>query len=185
MNESSDYSALDLSRLVRLYAALSPSHPRIMPSPPFPTENYLVRTCHQAELFAALSPLDDVPDPAVSSYTKACRWKYAFWKRIIQVIENTSTEGISPESEEEGLDEQILLHYISLQRSDQPATVDILRYFYGPLNNRSEWKCAMLMEDKASISKGTTGLRSWGARLVEKRRPHYSPPVELLIRLMW
>lgn len=99
MNESPDYSALDLSRLVRHYAALSPSNPRMMASPPFPTEKYLVRTRHQAELFAALSPLDVTPDSAVSLDTKACRWKYAFWKRIIQVIETTSAEGISPDSE--------------------------------------------------------------------------------------
>ncbi|KAG0142794.1 hypothetical protein CROQUDRAFT_662043 [Cronartium quercuum f. sp. fusiforme G11] len=162
------YTALDLSRLVRLYAALSPPTPSMMPCPPFPTPEYLARTDHQAKLFDLLAPLDNLENVRGNSLTTGCRWKYAFWKRVIGVIEQTQSEGALPGLEDEEVDTRILLHYISLQRSmnsefrDQ-STPEIRRYFYGPLGDRSAWRCVSLMEDKASISKGTTGLRSWGA----------------------
>ncbi|KAH9469060.1 hypothetical protein MJO28_005424 [Puccinia striiformis f. sp. tritici] len=141
---------MEINQLIRSYAAHSP------PTIPHPT--WLAQLNNQIILFDLLSQYSD--------HQAGRTWKLRFWKRIITVIEREFKRDPVLYQEEE-IDERILNYYISLQHQQQPdktiEEIELHIYYYGPINERDSWSKINLYENKASISQGTTGLRSWGA----------------------
>ncbi|KAA1072992.1 hypothetical protein PGT21_034337 [Puccinia graminis f. sp. tritici] len=176
---------LNQSALLRSYAALTPNNPREIQTPPFPTSTWLSKHSNQLKLFNLLVSKQDHHQQGFNRkyIANGRQWKLMFWKRVILEIENGFNNISDPKlKEEEEIEEKILTYYISLQQSPPPHQnqtegrghedeetlspldqTEIHTYYYGDLSDRDRWTRIDLHENKASISQGTTGLRSWGA----------------------
>lgn len=142
------------SCLLRSYGALSPSNPREISSPPFPTARWLAHRDHQSKLFDTL-----VTQQSPLTLDQGRAWKSSFWRRVIDSIQLTlSTD---PSFEQEEIDERILMYYISLQQEScrldnrhlrrdlHDSSSEIRTYFYGQLDHRQSWRRIHLHENKS------------------------------------
>lgn len=71
----------DLASLLKHYAALSPSSPTLIPSPPFPSPRDLSTAAAQQWIVDHLLGLDQTQQDGARA------WKKAFWSRVVKGIE--------------------------------------------------------------------------------------------------
>ncbi|PLW25960.1 hypothetical protein PCANC_25222 [Puccinia coronata f. sp. avenae] len=153
---------MNSAALVRCYSALSPTNPTEIH--PFPTDGWLANQGNQRTLIRLLMPRNDGQEED-HHHGGGRHWKLLFWKRVIRAIESAYIADPRLKEEHE-IEEDILTYYIALQQQQPPSSCTptaIHTYYYGNPDDRDAWAQIRLCENTASISQGTTGLRTWGA----------------------
>ncbi|GAA6062006.1 hypothetical protein JCM10212_006081 [Sporobolomyces blumeae] len=153
----------DLARLYRHYAALSPSSPALVPTPPFPSAVDLSRPETQ-QWFA-----DHLLSNELANEAGARTWKKVFWRRVVASVEEgfarRHTAGDPVEDEEVHPD--ILEAMVDFLSGSGPASAPGIcerTYYWGRLEmSPHEWNSVTTREEGRMISGGTTGLRTWQA----------------------
>ncbi|GAA6011526.1 hypothetical protein JCM11491_004675 [Sporobolomyces phaffii] len=158
-----------LARVLKHYAARSPSVAALVPAPrPFPSAREWSRASTQQ--WAVEHLVRRSPSPSSSSDATSA-WEKGFWKRVVQAIEQgfdqrRDQDGESLEDEE--VEEEILermVHHLSAGPGQ--ASISERTYYWGALRDveqrDTEWKCVRTREEARMISGGTTGLRTWQA----------------------
>ncbi|BGP14135.1 hypothetical protein JCM10213_002432 [Rhodosporidiobolus nylandii] len=160
-----------LPLLLRHYAALSPTTPALLPSPPFPSSAELSRAHTQQWLVDHLLSDDDGQGEDAEG---ARAWKKVFWRRVVKSLEEGFEErrlaGEGEAVDDEEVHPDILeamvdfLSSSSSAASDGAPGVSTRRYSWGALRTSpSEWSSVLTREEGRMISGGTTGLRTWQA----------------------
>ncbi|GAA5992484.1 hypothetical protein JCM10908_000842 [Rhodotorula pacifica] len=161
----------DLARLLKHYAALSPSSPTLIPSPPFPAARDLSTPAAQQWLVDHLLPHDRAQEEGARG------WKKAFWRRVVKGIEvgfeERRAQGDEAVEDEETHPDllETMVDFLSSSSAAGSATADgaapgVSRrvYYYGDLAQPVErWRSIVTREEGRLISGGTTGLRTWQA----------------------
>ncbi|GAA6025080.1 hypothetical protein JCM10207_003401 [Rhodosporidiobolus poonsookiae] len=173
-----------LSVLLRHYAALSPSSPALLPSPPFPSPSVLSRAATQQYLVDHfLAPTQ--PTNSVEEDEDGARgWKKVFWRRVVKGIEagfdQRRSEG-DAEVEDEEVHPDILeamVDFLSSGSGEGAPGVSTRRYYWGDLKQEpGEWQVIRTREEGRLISGGTTGLRTWQACIALSNHLLASPSI--------
>ncbi|GAA5862845.1 hypothetical protein JCM3774_006661 [Rhodotorula dairenensis] len=156
---------LSLARLLKHYAALSPSSPTLIPTPPFLTATELSTSAAQQWLVDHLLPLDQ------SKQDGARSWKKAFWRRVVDGIEVGFNErrargddAVEDEETHPDLLETMVDFLSSSSGAGAAPGVSRRIYYYGSIEKPVEtWDRITTQEEGRLISGGTTGLRTWQA----------------------
>ncbi|GAA5875635.1 hypothetical protein JCM8547_000896 [Rhodosporidiobolus lusitaniae] len=153
-----------LPLLLRHDAALSPSTPSLIPSPPFPPPSTL--SLPQTQQWIVDHLIKHNQDEGGAE-----QWRKGFWKRVVKGIEEGFEER-RKDGDENVEDEEV--HPDILERmvellSSSPALagapgVSTRTYYWGELDDEpGKWQSVRTREEGRMISGGTTGLRTWQA----------------------
>ncbi|GAA5999391.1 uncharacterized protein JCM10292_001256 [Rhodotorula paludigena] len=155
-----------LALLQRHYAALSPSSPALLPSPPFPAPSTLSLPATQQFLVDRLLGHDQT----LGDERGAHDWKRLFWRRVTKGIEQGFSERSAQgdvEVDDEEVHPDILEAMVDLLSSGSSAGApgtSTRVYCWGDLAAEpDQWQSIRTREEGRLISGGTTGLRTWQA----------------------
>ncbi|GAA5951565.1 hypothetical protein JCM8115_005182 [Rhodotorula mucilaginosa] len=157
----------DLASLLKHYAAVSPSSPTLIPSPPFPSPRDLSTPAAQQWIVDHLLALNQTQQDGARA------WKKAFWSRVVKGIEvgfaqrrAEGDEAVEDEETHPDLLETMVDYLSSPTATSAGAAPGVSRrvYYYGPFDGPIDsWSSIITREEGRLISGGTTGLRTWQA----------------------